>query len=509
MGQSQTDRDLMRFLSKVAEELKGGQYEKARRRCVSVLKGNPRSAQAWVFLGESLERLGIAGGAWKAYNRGWILDPQATWVEPMQKRLIGRWNEPVPDWLISLLAVPKVTVAAALIAKNEARKIDETLIRLQTAVDEIVLVDTGSTDETIEIAKKQGANVYSFPWQDNFSAARNFGLEKVTSDWVLWVDADELLDLEDVEVPRIAAGLFDAMDPLAALRIVQVNHTGTTVEPNYDMVRLFPMRKGLCWYGTIHEQVGFSEEEPKIRAIQKPVIRIRVHHDGYDPTIMEDKQKLQRNIILLRKTVETDPQAIASWGFLGRELLFSKQYEQALQAFKKVEELAPYSPYYARLSEVRLFTAQALEALEQHQEAINIEEKAVQEEPNYPGTWFHLGNLKLKSGLKMIQEAREAFIQSLETSKAYRGMVTFDSQIGSWKASTGIADTYKFSGNLVEAHRWYQMALLKSGGQEAIQTQLRSIEQQASLLQSLQEEGLDVANKIPENLSGVLQDTQE
>jgi glycosyltransferase involved in cell wall biosynthesis len=93
-------------------------------------------------------------------------------------------------------------ISACLIVKDEERHLDRCLSSLQGIVDEIVVVDTGSTDGTLEIAQSHGAVIGSFDWCDDFSAARNASLDLATGDWVLWIDADEALTPESASSIR-------------------------------------------------------------------------------------------------------------------------------------------------------------------------------------------------------------------------------------------------------------------------------------------------------------------
>src|SRR5205823_1109121 len=85
----------------------------------------------------------------------------------------------------------KVQLSVCLIVKNEERFLAQSLKSVREIAQQIVVVDTGSTDRTVEIAKEFGAEVHSFTWCDDFSAARNVALEHATGDWVLALDADE------------------------------------------------------------------------------------------------------------------------------------------------------------------------------------------------------------------------------------------------------------------------------------------------------------------------------
>ena len=84
-----------------------------------------------------------------------------------------------------------IRISACYIVKNEAENLAKSIKSLKNQVNEIVVVDTGSTDNTIAVAGKLGAKVYSFPWQDDFSQARNFALSKAKGDWLILLDADE------------------------------------------------------------------------------------------------------------------------------------------------------------------------------------------------------------------------------------------------------------------------------------------------------------------------------
>jgi len=97
-----------------------------------------------------------------------------------------------------------MTVSAALIVKNEERTLGRCLASIQGAVDEIVVVDTGSEDATKQVARQFGARVLDFPWRDDFGAARQFAFDHATSDWVFWLDADDVVIGAD-QIRRLTA----------------------------------------------------------------------------------------------------------------------------------------------------------------------------------------------------------------------------------------------------------------------------------------------------------------
>jgi tetratricopeptide (TPR) repeat protein len=472
-------------LNIVREYLVTKQYQKAKNLSASLLESNHLSAQLWVYLGESLELLGHKSQAWWAYERAWFLDAPATWAPQMCERLgPHRVNQPPEPWLATLLAAPKVSVAAAIIAKNEEEVIEETISRLLPAVDEIVVVDTGSTDSTAEIATKMGAKVYHFEWNDDFSAARNYALSKVKCDWVIFVDADEQLDKSDNDSVRLAAGLFNHLNPPAILRVVIISDSGAGNDVSYDITRLFPTRFGLQWWGRIHEQVRSPEGQPAIM-YPHPMVRIRFYHSGYQPTVMEKKNKLQRNIKLLKQAVEEDPDDVTAWGFLGRELFYTNQIEEAVEAIKHTEQLAERFTYYGRMPEIWEFLIDALLRLDRVGEAIEVAKRAMNESPTFPNAWYGLGKTQIAQAVKLLKESIQSMQNAKTHAQSYRGPISCDHRIAQWMADASIADAYKLLTYWDTASLLYQKILEAVPENPSILRQLEHMDEQIQKLTQL------------------------
>ncbi len=460
-----------------------GEYPRARRELQAILERDPRFAQAWVFLGEVLERSGVQYGAWLCYRRGWLLDPSADWVGPVSARLGSVAQDDVEPWLADLLKVPDVSVAAAIIVKDEADGIRRCVESLDGAVDEVVVVDTGSSDDTVNVLRQLGCDFYTFSWTGSFAEARNFALEHVKSDWVLWIDADEWLEPADVDAPHTVAGLYGSLDRALTLRIVQVNDVGGRLEPNFDMSRMHPNRFGFHWEGRIHEQLvaapEYSDGEGRIPRL---AVNVRLKHTGYQPDVMLAKGKLERNIGLLRAAVQDNPEDVGAWGFLGRELLFAGRTQDAITALYRAETLSREFSWYARGSEVRVLLVEALLKEERIEEARAVANRGVAVNPEFPGIWYAKGRVDLVAMTKLLASARQAFDRAQSTSVTYRGMVSFDSLIPRWRAKAGAADTARFSGDLVTAKRIYEELLKTEPGLSAVRTQVERINQQARAL---------------------------
>jgi len=470
-------------LDLIRKQLLDGDNTSALESVRGVLGESPRLAQAWVFLGEVLERTGNPHAAWLAFRRAWLLDPKADWVGPVEKRLKEVPVSEVMPWLEELLRVDAVTVGAAIIVKDEVGTVGRCIESLRDAVDEIVVVDTGSTDGTLKVLEDLGIRPLKYGWTGSFADARNFALEHVKADWVLWIDADEWLHPDDREALRTAAGIYHGFGSALTLRIVQVNDVGGRLDSNFDMSRIHPNAFGIHWVGRIHEQLVADPEfaDPN-GLIPRMAVNVRLNHSGYLPTVMQAKEKLQRNIELLRAAVRDDPDDLASWGFLGRELLFAGEIDGAIAALYRAETLGRDATWYARLVEVRTFLVEALLKQERIEEARAVVNRGVKDAPEFPGIWYAKGRVELVLLTKLLGSARQAFEKAQTTATTYRGMVTYDALIPVWRAKAGIADAVRFSGDLVLAKKMYEDILKIDPKLEVMRRQVERIEQQGRLL---------------------------
>lgn len=198
-------------------------------------------------------------------------------------------------------------ISLCMIARNEEQFLPECLRRAQPAVDEIILVDTGSSDRTRAIAAEFGAKVIDSPWQDDFSAPRNVALAAATGDWILVLDADEFL--HDGAAARIRELAQDAAVAGYHMHFINVYGEGRTM--GVMMVRLFRNLPGLAYTNLIHEQVT-----PSLQRLAQPLgLRLRssdvqVDHHGYSDQVMADRGKIERNERLFLRQLEADPDDI-------------------------------------------------------------------------------------------------------------------------------------------------------------------------------------------------------
>ena len=222
-------------------------------------------------------------------------------------------------------------IAAAMIVRNEEAFLAGCLDRLRALVDEIVVVDTGSTDRTRDIAAASGVRPFDFLWTDDFSAARNYALDQATADWILYIDADERLRPYDRGTLE-----KELADPtLCAATVPFHPRTGFTAYYEY---RLFRRDPRIRFRGAIHETV-----EPDIqRLVTTGAARIgacglTIDHLGYDG---DQSAKLDRNFRLLLKELGADPKRLYLWWHLGTVYRDMGRLNEAISAWSRGIDLA-------------------------------------------------------------------------------------------------------------------------------------------------------------------------
>jgi glycosyltransferase involved in cell wall biosynthesis/tetratricopeptide (TPR) repeat protein/SAM-dependent methyltransferase len=280
----------------------------------------------------------------KRYRDAWDAVVAAMQVRPFHPEArelikeIGR-KEPALGPAPNQSGTPRLSVC--LIAKNEERFLARCLQSVRGVAWQIVVVDTGSTDATKEIAQQHGAEVYDFPWCDDFSAARNAALEHVRGDWVLVLDADEELTAEGRESLQREM----RADNVLAYRLPIVD-VGKEDEGCSYVPRLFRNAPGLFFVGRIHEQV-FSSVEVRRRqwGMENRLGSATLLHHGYAAEVVAERSKLARNLRLLERALDempNEPNLLMNYGLelsrAGRQEMAVEKYVQAFRVMQSMPE---------------------------------------------------------------------------------------------------------------------------------------------------------------------------
>ena len=191
-------------------------------------------------------------------------------------------------------------ISACYIVKNEAKNLAKSIKSLKNQVNEIVLVDTGSTDNTIVVARKLGARVYNFPWQDDFSKARNFALSKAKGDWLGLLDADEYFTAKTAGNIRQVIRQAQQADALL-IQMVNYDVDKAEIQDYFYQLRIVRNQQGLHYEGKIHEELKLSEGK-SMKFLRVLPEMLEIYHTGYASSV--SRQKLERNLKLLQQAVD-------------------------------------------------------------------------------------------------------------------------------------------------------------------------------------------------------------
>ncbi len=272
-------------------------------------------------------------------------------------------------------------ISLCLIAKDEEQMLPGCLASVEGAVDEIVLVDTGSTDRTREIARAGGARVFEQPWRGDFSAPRNEALSHARGDFVLQLDADERLAPGSGEVLRQAAAA-GALDQ-GMLLLHHASRVDATTEevltgrarpaPPIRLGRFFRRAPWLRYRGIVHEDLDDSLVE---RAWRIAPVDAHLVHLGNVPAYRKARGNDERNLDLLLRRCALDPDDIVAFGYLASQYVECGQMAEALAIADRGWALLDRQPAYRSVQRLALSRAYAALRLGSPADALETLERA-------------------------------------------------------------------------------------------------------------------------------------
>lgn len=218
-------------------------------------------------------------------------------------------------------------ISACYIVKNEATTLPVSLASLAEYVDEIIVIDTGSTDETVKIVKEYGAAVFHFPWQNDFSAARNYALDKAVGEWIIFLDADEYFTSDTAVNLRTVLEKYDETNRRGGLLIPLYNidtDKGNEVIDDTLTLRIFYKKPGYRYEGIIHEELC-EQGEPIRELYVVSATDLKLMHTGYSSHLSIAKAKRNLKLLLQELSATSHPERLymyladAYWGLDEKE----------------------------------------------------------------------------------------------------------------------------------------------------------------------------------------------
>jgi tetratricopeptide (TPR) repeat protein len=405
------------------------------RATVSLLDENPREPYFLNYLGVALYELGQLEVAEQLFRAALRLDDTVPFVDSNLREIARRRREksqvPIAPGVRAALQpviarakdaaknakrIDSHTISLCMIVKDEEEMLPRTLEAVKPAVDEIIVVDTGSSDRTVEIAESFGAKILHHEWTGDFAAARNVSLEAATGDWILWLDADEVLVAEDADKLRKLAG----QTWREAFYLVETNFTGDLEDGTavtHNALRVFRNRPEYRFEGRLHEQMAHNL--PGYLAERVGHTQVRIEHYGYLGVVRESKDKARRNLELLEKQTADGVDTAFHKFNLGSEYLALGEFDKACdfltRAWKEMEEEPnrasyPYMPSLASRVVIALRETGQMDAA--HAQA----DEGLEVFPGFTDLVYHQANIAKERG--DIEAAKALFRRCIEMGDA-------------------------------------------------------------------------------------------
>ncbi len=340
----------------------------------------------------------------------------------------------------------KKTLGLVMIVKNEERSLEKCLKAVRNLVDEIYITDTGSTDKTVEIAKKFNAHISHFEWINDFSAARNFSLEQSKCDWNLVLDADEYLingkrkDIDKFLNGNDALGFVSRIDSY-------IESDGELSKSKTFIPRILP--KGIKYQGTIHEQV-----DSELAGVILPLV---FDHDGY-----LQNGKGERNLEILLKQLEEKKNDAYTLYQISKTLWLLKKYNEAEKYFKEFYENSKNVKANYRTVGITSYLYNLLE-LKKYDDGINLINNEKDNLKNSADFHFACGIFYMEAVrantekyINYFLEIEKSYLKCLEIGENKNQEGVLGS--GSFKASYNLGVFYEVTGNTLKAKEYYRLS---------------------------------------------------
>lgn len=342
-------------------------------------------------------------------------------------------------------------ISLCMIARDEERNLPACLDSFAGVVDEICVLDTGSSDSTVQIAREKGARVETHPWSDDFATARNAALDMASGDWILVVDADEVLEDPDARAKLEAfAQRFEEQDAAPCGRVTMRNEEGSGACDLISITRFLPRRDDLDYRGRVHEQVH-------CHGVPAPAEEtgVVISHRGYLPEVLREQSKVDRNRQLLLRAIADSPDDGYLWYQLGQTLAVGGEPRHALDAFERALERCPDDAPWGPPCLER--AGYCLRELDRSKQALALLGEVEEAFEGRSDTCFLIALLAMDTG--DLERAEAGFRRCLELAPALPGPTQTNPSTRTFAPAHNLGVLFEVVGRTEEAREAYGQAL--------------------------------------------------
>ncbi len=363
----------------------------------------------------------------------------------------------------------KNEISVCMIVKDEELVITRAIICAKQFADEIIIVDTGSSDRTIELAEMLGVSIFTFKWCDDFSKARNFSFSKATKDYIFWMDADDYITPENIEaILKVKDELmYEEVDVVSMKYSLSLNSEGDT-NTAISRNRLVKREKNYIWIGKIHEYLE----------VYGNVINsdIYIHHGKVKPIV-------DRNIMYYEKMKENGYNfTLRDRLYYGNELYYNSDYEEAIIQLRIF--LESESGWSEDVKTATANIANAYEKLGRRDEVKDIILKSFKEDVPRADLCCKLADIfldenKIHAAIFWYKIARESMPDKSNMGYDFKDYYT-------WIPTIQLVICYSMIENYKEAYYYNELASIYRNKSEAVENNKKY------LLEKLKLEGIDI-----------------
>ena len=365
------------------------------------------------------------------------------------------FNLPVPD---PRAVQREPGVSLCMIVKNEERFLEACLESVKDYVDEINIVDTGSTDRTLEIARRYTDRIEHREWRGDFSWARNEAIEMATKRWIIVLDADEELTSDSGPLLH-ALGTTPAGTTPVYLKILNlVDDQSGMGTMTHLLPRIYPNTTRIRYHGVIHENIGRTDSKEDIGGVLSP---IKILHKGYTEAILAGRNKSQRNLPLLAKAIEENGESSFSWFNYAMSAIGAEDADMGIEAFEKmfaIDEKDGIVRSYHALAYLALASAYAYKKNDV-EKALEIIDGCLSLDVYKKYTNAHFTRGDILTYAKRYEEARESLLEAIACRASTGSYYMVDDEIFQWKAQYNMGVSYLRENRPAEAADWFAKAL--------------------------------------------------